>query len=67
MLEIHAKIGTGPGKVIWVRNKRKLPVVGERIEFRRFPYVKRGRWEYGAVDEIKNLGNGETLYMVRMA
>ena len=55
MLEIRAKVGTGPMTIIYVGWKRNL-MVGDRIKFRSFPYHKREKWHTGIVSQIKDVG-----------
>ena len=56
MLEIRAKVGTGPMTIIYIGWKRKPPIVGDRIKFRSFPYQKREKWSTGIVDMIRDVG-----------
>lgn len=54
-MNIDAKIGTGPHKVIRVGWKRKLPEVGDRIKFKSLPVKHGEEWKHGYVYDIRNV------------
>lgn len=63
MFDLYAKVGTGPGKIIRIKNKRKLPEIGTKIMFKFFPFEKYAKWEPGMIDEIRQV-HDRIMYLV---
>jgi len=61
-MKIYAKVGTGPGQIIQVGFKHKLPKIGDFIKFKTYPYEKYARWQRGVIDEIRDVG--QMLYLI---
>ena len=55
MIVLHAKVGTGPHKVIKVYYKRKMPIVGDCIEFNFISDDRRSLHQRGTITEIKDI------------
>ncbi|OEE38299.1 hypothetical protein A1QO_02660 [Vibrio genomosp. F10 str. ZF-129] len=60
-MNIYIKLGTGPGKVMHLCNKHKLPDIGEKVfvkEVNRPEYPRQG----ALIDGMRDTVNG-TLYL----
>lgn len=59
---LHCKIGTMPGGLYLIKNKKDL-VVGDKVYFKEYPLKHGTRWEYGRVTEI-NMLLGTLYYFI---
>ena len=62
-MEVYAKVGTGPGRRIWIGWKRKPPKIGDFVKFKAHPPKKYERWETGFVDGIGAV-QGQLLFFI---
>lgn len=64
-MNICIKLGTGPGKVMHLCNKHKLPKIGDHVYVKEEnkPWVRR---ESALIDDIKETSNGTLYFAERM-